>query len=347
VMDLRGINYRWKTDASSDPLELGFIAQEVEQVVPELVYTDPDNGIKSMSYGNLTPLLVNAVQEQQEMIDENSKSLFELSDSYNNLKLVDNLLASKVDLLETNLNQVNQKLGNDTDVIQQQAILALQQKVDEVFLMLDKKNEVASKEADLTSLTERVSFIEQLLLGTKPVSASSVDENLEESTGNVENKVLEDLTVTGKANIFDLGVVGDIIAGQIVIRGHEAQINSLALPLELQSEATAPVEIMAGKVSIDTKGNLNVKETITAKKYEVDATEEESASIGEYTMKSGETEALIESTSVTESSKIFLTPTIETDSQLAVVEKVRGKSFKVKVTQKLEKDISFNWWIVN
>jgi len=262
------------------------------------------------------------------------------------LNLVDNTLISKVDLLATDLDQINQNLDDDTDIAQQQEIDALKQQVDDVFLMLDKKDEVASEEADLASLTDRVSFIEQLLLGAKPASAAEQDTS-QENTVDVDTKVLENLTVTGKTNVFDLGVVGDITAGQIVIRGNEAEINSLGSALEIQSEATAPVEIMAGKVTIDTKGSLNVKETIKAKKYEVDTTEEESATIGEYTMKAGETEVEIETTSVTESSRIFLTPTIETDLQLAVVEKIRGKSFKVKVTRELDKDISFNWWIVN
>jgi hypothetical protein len=49
--------------------EMGTIAQEVETVVPELVFTD-ENGIKSVAYANTVALLIEAIKEQQTQIDE-------------------------------------------------------------------------------------------------------------------------------------------------------------------------------------------------------------------------------------------------------------------------------------
>ncbi|MCX6798325.1 MAG: tail fiber domain-containing protein [Candidatus Falkowbacteria bacterium] len=65
VMDLKGVTFRWKKDNTPS---YGFIAQDVEQVVPELVETDA-TGLKSVAYGNFTALLVEAVKEQQAEID--------------------------------------------------------------------------------------------------------------------------------------------------------------------------------------------------------------------------------------------------------------------------------------
>jgi hypothetical protein len=48
---------------------IGLIAQEVEQVVPELVYTN-DAGYKCVDYSKLTALLVQAVKEQQTAIEK-------------------------------------------------------------------------------------------------------------------------------------------------------------------------------------------------------------------------------------------------------------------------------------
>ncbi|GMI14267.1 hypothetical protein TrVE_jg2647, partial [Triparma verrucosa] len=45
----------------------GFIAQEVEEVVPELVGTD-ELGMKSIRYLGFTPVLLEALKEQQEEI---------------------------------------------------------------------------------------------------------------------------------------------------------------------------------------------------------------------------------------------------------------------------------------
>jgi hypothetical protein len=46
---------------------LGFVAQDVEAVVPELVTTDAD-GFKRMRYTHVTALLVEALKEQQRAI---------------------------------------------------------------------------------------------------------------------------------------------------------------------------------------------------------------------------------------------------------------------------------------
>lgn len=63
LMNLRPVNYKWKQNGQAD---IGFIAQEAEGIIPELVYGEDGN--MSMSYGHLTALLTKAVQEQQGQI---------------------------------------------------------------------------------------------------------------------------------------------------------------------------------------------------------------------------------------------------------------------------------------
>jgi hypothetical protein len=65
VKILRGVYFDWKNQGIRD---IGFIAQEVEKVIPEIVSTDI-NGIKSLDYGRLTALLTQAIKEQQTQID--------------------------------------------------------------------------------------------------------------------------------------------------------------------------------------------------------------------------------------------------------------------------------------
>ena len=48
---------------------IGLVAQDVEQVVPELVHTDAD-GYKLVDYSRISALLVEAVKEQQSLIRE-------------------------------------------------------------------------------------------------------------------------------------------------------------------------------------------------------------------------------------------------------------------------------------
>ncbi|HLP51379.1 MAG TPA: tail fiber domain-containing protein, partial [Chitinophagales bacterium] len=76
VLRLRGVNYKWKTNEelksekisyqTNDDVnpkgEMGFIAQEVEEILPELVNTDKE-GFKSMEYSKMVALLVEAYKD--------------------------------------------------------------------------------------------------------------------------------------------------------------------------------------------------------------------------------------------------------------------------------------------
>lgn len=59
VMKLDGKYFDWKVDGRKD---IGFVAQEVEKVLPELV-SDTDDGYKALNYPQITAVLVNAVKE--------------------------------------------------------------------------------------------------------------------------------------------------------------------------------------------------------------------------------------------------------------------------------------------
>jgi hypothetical protein len=50
--------------------KVGVIAQEVEAVLPELILENEDDGLKSVAYSELTAVLINAVKEQQVMIED-------------------------------------------------------------------------------------------------------------------------------------------------------------------------------------------------------------------------------------------------------------------------------------
>jgi len=66
VKSLRGVSFDWLENGNS---EVGVIAQEVEDVLPDVVSTN-DQGIKSVKYGNMVALLIEAIKEQQAQIDE-------------------------------------------------------------------------------------------------------------------------------------------------------------------------------------------------------------------------------------------------------------------------------------
>ncbi len=88
VLKLQGVNYLWKTKEFpdkhfTDDKQIGFIAQELEKIYPELVKTDKD-GYKMVDYSHLTPILVEAIKEQQKQIDELNKKVDQMQSQISN-----------------------------------------------------------------------------------------------------------------------------------------------------------------------------------------------------------------------------------------------------------------------
>ena len=72
VKQLNGVKYNW-VDGHNQP-SIGVIAQEIEEVLPEVVSTN-DQGLKTVSYGNIVGLLIEAIKEQQVCIEELERKL--------------------------------------------------------------------------------------------------------------------------------------------------------------------------------------------------------------------------------------------------------------------------------
>jgi hypothetical protein len=85
VLQLRGVTYRFNAESycgddcpdgisqivEDEPLHYGFISQEVEDIIPEIVRTIPaPNDVKAMNYIEIIPLLVESIQTQQAQINE-------------------------------------------------------------------------------------------------------------------------------------------------------------------------------------------------------------------------------------------------------------------------------------
>jgi hypothetical protein len=69
VCKLRGVTYT-RIDADNNK-HMGVIAQEVEKVVPEVVKTDKSKEkIKSVAYGNMVGLLIEAIKDLKNEVDE-------------------------------------------------------------------------------------------------------------------------------------------------------------------------------------------------------------------------------------------------------------------------------------
>ena len=77
---MRGVNFEWiDTVYHATGLQLGFIAQETETVIPEIVSKPAsDSTYYGMQYAPITALLVEAIKEQQQIIEQQQMSIDEM-----------------------------------------------------------------------------------------------------------------------------------------------------------------------------------------------------------------------------------------------------------------------------
>ena len=117
--------------------------------------------------------------------------------------------------------------------------------------------------------------------------------------------------------------------------------------LYLQKNSLSGVNILDGKVVIDTQGNMKIAGTVTADVVEANNYNVlGDQSIGSATISAGLTFVDISTPIASDSSKIFLTPTSLTDKQLTIVKKSIGK-FRVAIpAPAITLPITFDWWIV-
>ena len=75
VLQMRGVSYT-RNDNVEGGEQIGVIAQEVEQFYPQVVLTaDDEQGTKSVDYGRLTAVLIEAVKELSELVNRDIASI--------------------------------------------------------------------------------------------------------------------------------------------------------------------------------------------------------------------------------------------------------------------------------
>jgi hypothetical protein len=75
LMKLRPVSYNWKNEVLGTERKIGFIAQELQKVLPETVQGSEADGLLGVNYGEITSLTVKAIQEQQLIIEKQQKQI--------------------------------------------------------------------------------------------------------------------------------------------------------------------------------------------------------------------------------------------------------------------------------
>ncbi len=90
VLKIQGVTYNWRQNefperSFGSQTEIGFIAQDLEKIYPELVNTN-DEGYKSVQYSHMVPVLLEAIKEQQGLIEHLTRRLDDSAIQYSELQ---------------------------------------------------------------------------------------------------------------------------------------------------------------------------------------------------------------------------------------------------------------------
>lgn len=188
-------------------------------------------------------------------------------------------------------------------------------------------------------------------------------------------KFTQGLIALGPASFTDVSVTGNLTVGNY-LRINDTSLNVIGADLEIQPLKQGGVSFLSGLIQIDIEGNLTVfgkahfdkdvailgdliasgsatfkklhfdgiKEAIAISDIEVTA----SSSAGVATISAQQSTLTINNPLVTDQSLIYITPREQTDNQvLYLLRQVPKSSFTVGIQKPVQKDVPFNWLIVN
>ena len=101
VLTLNGVTYNWRVAEFpqmnfDNDTHVGVLAQELEAVLPEAVETSED-GYKSVRYGEITPLLIEAIKEQQAIIENQQAKIDNQQKKIEELEAANSKLQSQIE----------------------------------------------------------------------------------------------------------------------------------------------------------------------------------------------------------------------------------------------------------
>lgn len=125
VMRLEPISYQWKNSRNTSEVKIGFSAQQLLTVLPEVVkthdYVYPDekgpgvlkkNENLGVYYSDIIPVLTKAIQEQQQIINEQNKQIEILTADNSLLKSKEDVQDKLIKELIDRLNLIESKSNN-------------------------------------------------------------------------------------------------------------------------------------------------------------------------------------------------------------------------------------------
>jgi hypothetical protein len=103
VKNLNTVNFNWIDEKRGTSTQFGYIAQDVQKVVPEVVKTD-ENGFLKVNYVSLSAIYANAIKELDLLVAENTGNILNILNRLNKNEEEILNLKTRVQNLENSLN---------------------------------------------------------------------------------------------------------------------------------------------------------------------------------------------------------------------------------------------------
>ena len=104
ILNLRPVTFTYKAEYGGGGLQYGLIAEEVDQVIPEMTVRDKDGQIETVAYQMLPPMLLNEAQKQHKAIEA-------LQAENQSLKAENQATKAKLEDLQAQVAEILAKLG--------------------------------------------------------------------------------------------------------------------------------------------------------------------------------------------------------------------------------------------
>jgi hypothetical protein len=106
IMKLQGVTYTWKPEQGGKP-DMGFIAEDVAKVLPELVTMEKDGvNAKGMDYSHLVALAIEGIKAQQQQIQQQQQVIQRQAQQIAELKAKNQAVDSRLARIEARLSGI-------------------------------------------------------------------------------------------------------------------------------------------------------------------------------------------------------------------------------------------------
>lgn len=223
--------------------QLGFIAQDVQAVIPELVKNLP-NGLLGLQTEGLIPVIVNSIQEQQAAIAEISNFEFLISNQIPNINDQISQISlktdSNVDTLQELQDSIDQQLG-----VVEIGIKNQESRIEDLESGI--KNQASSIDSRLTASENLIAILQTQILELQ--TKLNTETNLAQIDLNTQDaQFIKLLLGTDRVkNPEDVDILGKLSSKTLATGGIEITL----IDKEAPTIGTAVIE--AGKTSVEVK----------------------------------------------------------------------------------------------